>query len=265
MDATVLYAAFGSLRQSFSENSSADVSWVLNGYSVVFAALLIPSGRLADLKGRRRVFQWGVALFLIGSLACGASSSLSWLIAARVLQAAGAALLSPASFSLVLDAFPGQQRTKAIALWGAVGGLAASLGPGLGSLLVEHAGWRWAFFINVVPAVWSLWRSRQVTEGVTAEVNGRLDLPGAAVLALATAAVALGLVQVRSEWGAAEIGGALWVGVGGFAMLVAWSKIRKDGILDLSLFKFPAFLWGNMGVSEILCLRRFYEATSRPL
>lgn len=137
LDSTMLFAAFGALRDGFPQASKADMSWVLNAYTVVYAAILIPAGGLADAHGRKRVFMFGVTLFLAASAACGLASSVGWLIAARVLQAIGAALLTPASLSIVLAAFPQDKRAVAISLWGAVGGLAAAIGPSLGSFVVD--------------------------------------------------------------------------------------------------------------------------------
>ena len=132
LDSTMLFAAFGAIGASFPETSAADMSWVLNGYTVVYAAMLIPAGGVADTHGRKKVFLFGVALFLVASAACGLAGSVNVLIAARVLQAIGAALLTPASLSIVLDAFPHSKRAMTVSLWGAVGGLAAAVGPALG-------------------------------------------------------------------------------------------------------------------------------------
>ena len=140
IDTTVLYAAFGALRQGFPDGSAADLSWVLNAYTVTYAAMLIPAGGLADVHGRKRMFLLGAAIFLIGSAACGAAGSITLLIAARVVQAVGAALLTPASLSLILDAFPQNKRAVAVSLWGAVGGMAAAIGPSLGSFIVDSMG-----------------------------------------------------------------------------------------------------------------------------
>src|SRR5215207_10005480 len=149
LDATVLYAAFPALRRAFPAASAADLSWVLNAYTVVYAALLVPAGRLADLHGRKLIFTTGVALFILASIACGLAPSVTALVIARAVQAIGAALLLPASLAIVLAAFPSTKRAVVVALWGAVSGLAAAVGPSLGTLLVEHLGWESAFFINV--------------------------------------------------------------------------------------------------------------------
>ena len=128
LDTTMLFAAFRTIQNGFPGTSAADMSWVLNAYTVVYAAMLIPAGGLADTHGRKKVFLLGVTLFLAASAACGLSGTVGWLIAARVAQAVGAAMLTPASLSILLDAFPHSKRAVAVSLWGAVGGLAAALG-----------------------------------------------------------------------------------------------------------------------------------------
>lgn len=143
LDTTMLFAAFGAVRAGFPGASAAHVSWVLNAYTVVYAAMLIPAGGLADAHGRKKVLLLGVTLFLGASAACGLAGSMAGLIAARVLQAIGAALLTPASLSLVLAAFPPQRRAVAVSLWGAVGGLAAAVGPSLGAFMVDALGRPW--------------------------------------------------------------------------------------------------------------------------
>src|SRR5262245_33902362 len=149
LDTTFLFVAFPSIRRTVSDASGAGLSWVLNAYTIGFGALLVPAGRLADRFGRRRFFLAGIALFTVASLLCGVAPGLVPLIAARAFQSVGAAMLVPASFALVLQAFPPNRRGVAIGIWGAAGALAAALGPGVGSAVVQFAGWRWAFFINL--------------------------------------------------------------------------------------------------------------------
>ena len=126
---------------------------MLNAYNIVFAALLVPAGRLADLLGRRRLFFWGLGLFMVASALCGLAPSVEVLVAARVLQAVGAAVLVPTSLGLLLPEFPPERRASATALWGAVGGVAAATGPSLGGLLIEWGDWRLVFFVNLVLGV----------------------------------------------------------------------------------------------------------------
>src|ERR1700750_769084 len=150
LDVTIVNVAFPSIREAFPETSLAGLSWVLNAYNIVFAALLVPAGRLADLLGRRRLFFIGMGVFLGASALCGLAPTAEVLIGARVLQAAGAAVLVPTSLALLLPEFPPERRATATALWGAVGGIAAATGPSLGGLLIEGANWRLVFFVNLV-------------------------------------------------------------------------------------------------------------------
>ncbi len=126
LDVTIVNIAFPSIEAEFADASRAGLSWVLNAYNIVFAALLVPAGRFADLVGRRRVFLGGIATFLVASALCAAAPSVEVLVAARVLQAVGAALLVPTSLSLLLPEFPPAQRATATAIWGATGAVAAA-------------------------------------------------------------------------------------------------------------------------------------------
>src|SRR6266542_4320896 len=145
LDATIVNVAFPSIRVSFPGSSIETLSWVLTAYNIVFAALLVAAGRFADLFGRRRLFTSGIVLFTIASGLCAVAPSVSLLVAARAVQAVGAALLVPASLALVVEAFPANQRARAVGLWGAAAAAAAGLGPPLGGALVEIYNWRLAF------------------------------------------------------------------------------------------------------------------------
>jgi len=238
VDATVLFAAFGALRQSFAGTSAADLSWVLNAYTVVYAALLVPAGRLADTHGRRRMFIVGTGLFMLASLACGLSTDVTTLVAARAVQAMGAAVLTPASLSIVLEAFPASRRAVAVSLWGAVGGLAAAAGPSLGSLLVDTLGWRWAFFINVPPALWAIWRARhRLPADALGQGQGRIDLVGVGLLVLGIGGLTAGVVATESHaWRQPQVWLAMASGVAALLAFVAWARRHPAPALDLSLF-----------------------------
>ena len=161
LDATVVNVAFPSIRTSFGGASIGELSWVLNAYNIVLAATLILFGRLADLVGRRRLFVLGVALFTLSSLLCAAAGSVWWLVAARSVQALGAAMLIPASLALVIQAFPLERRVHAVGLWGATAAAAAGLGPPIGGALVKWGDWRWAFLVNLPVGVAALVASRR--------------------------------------------------------------------------------------------------------
>ena len=247
LDVTVLYAAFPALRAGFPSASPGDLSWVLNGYTVIYAALLVPAGRFADLRGRKRAFLGGLALFLVASLACGLAPNVMTLVVARGAQAVGAALLLPASLSLVLAAFPADQRAIAVSLWGAISGLAAAVGPSLGSLLVEHGGWPFAFFLNLPVGLVALVRgARSLRESTNASTGARIDLVGVALLVAGVGGIALGLV--RSEalgWTSSGVLGALAAGGAALVAFTAWASRITSPAIDLTLFRDRTYRWIN--------------------
>src|SRR5438876_9837075 len=148
LDLFIVNIAFPDIERDFHSTSLAGLSWILNAYAIVFAALLVPAGRWADRAGRKRAFLAGMALFTLSSAACAAAPSVGVLIGARVAQAGGAALLMPTSLGLLLPEFPPERRQVAVGIWAAVGGAAAAAGPLVGGLLVQ-ASWRWVFLVNV--------------------------------------------------------------------------------------------------------------------
>src|SRR5215475_4003569 len=150
LDVTIVNIAFPDIRASFPDSSLSQLSWILNAYAIVFAAALVPAGRLADRFGRRRFFFLGLLLFLAASVASGAAGSVEVLIGARAVQALGGAMLVPASLGLLLPEFPLERRATATALWGATGAVAAATGPSLGGVLVAWQGWRLVFFVNLL-------------------------------------------------------------------------------------------------------------------
>ncbi|KQQ97041.1 MFS transporter [Massilia sp. Leaf139] len=238
IDSTVLFAAFGALQGAFPAATPADLSWVLNAYTVVYATMLIPAGGLADAHGRKRVFLIGVALFLAASYACGMAGSVGWLIAARIVQALGAALLTPASLSIILDAFPKEKRAVAVSLWGAVGGLAAAIGPSLGSSIVEHLGWPWAFYINLPLGAVSLWfGATRLREAQIPGKRARIDLVGMALLIAAVGALAMAITQLDSPyWSRLKLGALAAAGLAAVGVFVAWARISAAPLVDLALF-----------------------------
>ena len=166
LDTQILFVAFNDIRASFPDVSTTAMSWVLSGYTLVFAALLVPAGRLADRWGRKSVFLWGLALFTIASAACGLAPTAGLLIVARLLQAVGAAAITPTSLALVLRATPRERVPIAVAIWGSMGAVAAAFGPTLGGLLVDAAGWRWVFFVNLPVCLVAIVAGRRVLERV---------------------------------------------------------------------------------------------------
>jgi NTE family protein len=249
LDVTIVNIAFPDLRAGFPDTSVALLSWVINGYGIVFAAALIPAGRLADRVGRKRLFVGGTVVFLVASAACGLAPTPELLIAARVLQALGAAAVVPTSLALMLPEFPLAQRATATAIWGATGAVAAATGPALGGLLVSSADWRLVFFVNVPIGLALLYpATRLLTESRDPARAQAPDWWGAVALALGVGALSLGIVQ-GPEWGwtdprIAVSFAAAAVLLGGFG----WRCARHPApIVELGLFRVRSFAVANMG------------------
>jgi len=200
LDLFIVNVAFPDISNAFSAASFANVSWVLNGYTVVYAAMLVPLGRLADRYSRRAGFAAGVAVFTAASAACAAAPNLWALVLFRGLQAVGAAALTPTSLGLLLAATPAVKRPGAVRTWAAIGAVAATAGPVIGGLLVQ-ASWRWIFIVNIpVGAAVLLLTRRLVPDSRDPSVTEIPDLLGAALLATGIGALALGLVKAPA-WG----------------------------------------------------------------
>ncbi|MDB4956051.1 MAG: transporter [Myxococcales bacterium] len=239
LDTTVLYVAFEGLRRSFPTDSDADLSWVLNLYTIVFGALLVSAGRLADRVGRRRVFMLGTGLFALASALCGLAPTPDLLLAGRVVQAIGAAMLLPASLALVLAAFPREKRAIAISIWGAVGALAAAVGPAVGSAIVQTLGWRWAFYINVPIGILTIVRSRVRLAESRESVPG--PLPNAFGILCAIGApglLAFGIIGAGA-WGprSPETLGSIAGSLALFGLLVLDARRSRAPVVDGSLFR----------------------------
>ncbi|PYE50443.1 MFS transporter [Deinococcus yavapaiensis] len=248
IDATVLYAAFPALSLAFSGAQASDLSWVLNAYTVVYAVLLVPAGRFADLYGRKRMFLIGLLIFLVASLGCGLSGQVWMLIVFRALQAVGAAALLPASLAVVLGAFPTERRAVAVSLWGAVSALGAAVGPSLGSWLIDLGGWPWAFYLNLPLGVLSVWGASRLLKSSAPEgIPARLDAVGLLLLMVGVGAIALGLV--RSEalgWTSAAVSGSLIAGLLLLLVFVWWARRITAPAIDLTLFDNMTYRFVNL-------------------
>jgi EmrB/QacA subfamily drug resistance transporter len=245
----VVNVAFPELEREFAAASRADLSWVLNAYNILFAALLVPAGRLADIVGRRRMFLIGIWTFLGASILCGLAGSVELLVAARALQAVGGAILVPTSLGLLLPEFPASQRATATAIWTATGAVAAALGPSLGGVLVEEAGWRWVFFLNVPIGLLALVPARRLLRE-TRDPDGVLpDAIGSALMVAGVGALALGIVQ-GSEWGWGSAGvlGALGAAAVLLPLVVLRSARHRAPVIELGLFRARSFAVANAGM-----------------
>jgi EmrB/QacA subfamily drug resistance transporter len=200
LDLFVVNLALPDIGRDFHGASLDSLSWVLNAYAIVFAALLVVAGRLADRSGHRPGFLIGLALFTVGSAFCAASTNTGLLIGSRVLQAVGAAVLLPTSLALLLATTSPQRRPQVVRAWSAVGAVAAALGPVLGGLLVQ-ASWRWVFLINVPIGVVAFVAGLRVLPDVRRDDSGPWpDVLGAIVLTISIGALSLGLVK-GDTWG----------------------------------------------------------------
>jgi NTE family protein len=247
LDATVVNVAFPNIRADFDGASIGVLSWVLNAYNIVLAATLVVFGRLADLVGRRRLFVAGVATFSAASVLCAMAGSVWWLVAARVLQAVGAAMLIPASLALVVAAFSPQRRVHAVGLWGATAAVAAGLGPPIGGALVQWGSWRWAFLVNLPVGVVALVASRRLLVESRSPGRRRLpDLRGAALMAAAMGLFTTAVVT-GNDWGwtsPAVIGcamGAVATAVG----FVQSSRSHPHPLVDRAMLASRGFVVAN--------------------
>jgi EmrB/QacA subfamily drug resistance transporter len=251
LDVTIVNIAFPDIEASFPNTSLGGLSWILNAYNIVFAALLVPAGRLSDRVGRRRMFFLGIATFLAASVVCGAAPSVEVLVAARVVQAVGAAILVPTSLALMLPEFPLEQRATATALWGATGAVAAATGPSLGGVLVDATSWRWVFFVNLVIGVPALLAARRVLVRETRDEHaGPLpDAVGVVLLVTGVALLSLGIVKGADwGWGGARVIGSLVVAA---LLLVAFfvrSSRHPAPVIELGLLRVRSFAVANVGV-----------------
>ncbi|MDX6625217.1 MAG: hypothetical protein QOE56_206 [Solirubrobacterales bacterium] len=248
LDTTIVNIAFPDIAASFPGSGRDLLSWVLDGYFVAIAALLVPAGGLADRFGHRRVFLLGVASFTLASLLCAAAPSLEWLIAFRVLQGIGAALIAPSSLAIVLDRFPVERRAAGVGLWGAAAAAAAAVGPTLGGALVDLSDWRLVFLVNLPlgAAILLAGRSR-LSERPT--LDSRLpDLPGAVMLTLGLALITLGIVE-GNDWGwtAPTTLGCFAAGLTLLAGVALRSARHPRPIVEPELFSHRSFAIGNLG------------------
>jgi EmrB/QacA subfamily drug resistance transporter len=247
LDTTIVNVAFETIRRDF-QATAGHLAWVLNVYSLVFAAALIPAGRLADRYGRKRLFLIGITGFAVTSALCGLAPNVGVLIAGRGLQAGFAALVSPTSLALTLPHFPGARRAVAIGTWGSMSAAAAAIGPTLGALLTQYGSWRWIFLVNVpLCALILAVGLRLLGEARDPDARGLPDPLGVLLIAAIPAAASLGIIE-GPAWG--------------------WTDLRVIGALTLAALLLPVFLVrnrfaGQPAVDLALCrVRPFREVNA---
>src|SRR3954452_14471552 len=256
LDLFIVNLAFPSIAGEHPGVGLGLLSWVLNAYTIVFAAVLIPAGRWADQVGRRRTLVAGLAVFTGGSLLCGLAPGVGWLVAARTVQAVGAGVMVPASLSLLLAVVPLEQRARALGSWSALGALGAALGPVIGGGLVE-IGWRWVFWVTLpVGVVAIVLALRSVPESRDDAQRGGPDILGALLLALAVGLVAGALVKAPDwGWASAAFLGTLVAAVLCGVALVLRSARRLAPVLELGLFRSRTF--SGAGAASVLYFAAF--------
>src|SRR4051812_35044181 len=241
LDLFIVNVALPDVGRDLGADRLSGLSWVLNGYAIVYASLLVPFGRIADRHRRERGFLLGVAVFTAASAACGLATSVAMLVAFRVVQAAGAALLTPTSLGLVLATAPPERRQAAVRAWTAVGGIGAALGPVAGGLLVA-ASWRWVFLVNVPIGAAALLAGLRWLPSVPGHPAPRPDALGAALVTGGVGALTLGLVQGRDwGWGAPQTVLVLAAAVAAIAAFVARCLRHDNPLVPPDLFRSRAY------------------------
>lgn len=238
LDATVVNIALPRIGESL-HTDVAGLQWTLNGYTLTLASFILLGGSLGDKLGRRRVFVWGTVAFAIASVLCGAATSIEMLVGARILQGVAGAMLTPGSLALISSSIDRRDQGAAIGLWSGFGGVAGALGPFLGGWLIEVAGWRSIFFLNIPLAlVVVLVALRHVPESRDPNAAGKLDVPGALVVAVALGALTLGLIDTRPLLIVAGV-----VLLGAFVLI----ELRSDHpLVPPSLFSSRVFTAANL-------------------
>ena len=238
MVATIVNVALPSIGRDFGAPVSG-LQWTVDAYLLVIASLLMLSGSVADRVGRRMVFQIGLAVFTVGSLACSLAPSLGWLIAFRALQAIGGSMLNPVAMSIVTNTFTDPaERAKAIGFWGSTFGLSVAAGPVIGGALVDSVGWRGVFWVNIPVGLAAIALTARYVPESRAGVKRRLDPVGQVLVVLTLVALTYAIIEGPSRgWGSALILGCFAVAAVSLAVLLAWEPRRAEPLIDLRFFR----------------------------
>jgi EmrB/QacA subfamily drug resistance transporter len=246
LDNTVVNVALPSIQRDLGVGLS-ELQWIVTGYALTFAALMLTGGKLADHYGRRLIFVVGLAIFTLASLGCGIAESGDVLIAARVVQGVGAALMNPATLSIISATFPPEQRGTAIGIWAGVSALALAIGPLVGGLLTDHLDWSWIFFVNVPVGVLAVAVSFLVIEESrdTSEER-RLDLPGQFAGGIGLFALTYALIEANTYgWTSGRILASFAVAAVALVAFVWLERVQRVPMLDLELFRNGTFAGAN--------------------
>jgi EmrB/QacA subfamily drug resistance transporter len=247
LDNTVVNVALPAIQRDLGIGLS-ELEWIVTGYALTFAALMLTGGKLADLLGRRLIFVVGLAIFTASSLACGMADTGGVLIGARIVQGVGAALMNPATLSIISATFPPQQRGMAIGIWAGVSALALAIGPLIGGLLTEHVGWSWIFFVNVPVGILGIAASfLLIDESKDTSAEQRLDLPGLLSSGIGLFALTYALIEGNSYgWTSGRIVAGFVIAVVSLAVFVLLELRQRVPMLDLTLFQNGTFAGANI-------------------
>ncbi len=246
LDNTIVNVALPSIQKDLGIGVS-ELEWIVTGYALTFAVLMLTGGKLADLYGRRLIFIVGLAVFTASSLACGLATSAGWLIGARVVQGAGSALMNPATLSIIVATFPPRQRGMAIGVWAGVSALALAIGPLLGGVITQQINWSWIFFINVPIGIVGIVVARLVIEeSRDTSLEQRLDLPGLVTSAVGLFALTYALIEANSYgWSSVRILALFALAAVSLVGFVLLELRQRLPMLDVSLFRNPTFAGAN--------------------
>jgi EmrB/QacA subfamily drug resistance transporter len=246
LDNTVVNVALPSIQQDLGISVS-ELEWVVNAYALTFGVLLLTGGKLADLLGRRRIFIAGLVIFTGSSLWCGLATTAPSLIAGRTVQGVGAALMNPATLSIITATFPPRQRGTAIGIWAGVSALALAIGPLVGGLLTQDIHWSWIFFINIPVGVAGVIAARMfIDETKDTSHEQRLDLPGLLSSAIGLFALTYALIETNDHaWGSARVLSLFAIALVALTSFVLLEVHQRLPMLDLTLFRNPTFSGAN--------------------
>jgi EmrB/QacA subfamily drug resistance transporter len=247
LDGTVVNVALPTMARDL-DTDLAGMQWVLNGYLLATASLILLGGSLGDIFGRRKVFLAGVACFALSSLACGLAPEIGSLVGARVVQGVGGALLTPASLAILEASFRRQDRARAIGAWSGLSGVASAAGPFLGGWLVDAASWRWVFLLNLpLAAAVVLVASRHVPETRNPHTSRQIDVTGALVIAGALAALSWGLIAAGDRgWGTAVVVVPLVAGLAGLGLFALVELRSRHPMVPPEVFAIAQFRGANL-------------------
>src|SRR5438067_3746786 len=246
LDNTIVNVALPTIQRSLHLKIS-ELEWVVTGYALTFGAFMLTGGKLADLFGRRRIFVAGLVVFTGSSLACGLANGASVLIAARVVQGLGAAMMNPATLSIITVTFPPRQRGTAIGIWAGVSALALAIGPLVGGLLTERINWNWIFYINVPVGVLGILAAFPfIDESRDTSHEQRPDLPGLFTSALGLFALSYALIEANTYgWTSARILGSFAVAAVSLVLFGLLEGHQRLPMLELGLFRNRGFAGAN--------------------